>query len=288
MQVLIDGSNMWARSYTGAMHLTPPGGPVTIMSFMLRKLCRKYGRKNIILCWDGGQSGRKEIDPNYKAGRPIIEGMWDHVKQMKCMVSALGFESAWQTGYEADDVIATLAKKHSDKTYIISTDKDFYQLVDDKITVVRPERKYRERIYPEKEIREEEVIEEFGVGPNKVALLKAFKGDTSDNIPKLPIRFAKKFKEAFFNIIERSETVEEIYEKLSWFSKKQQDALIEFKEQAIKNYKLVLMKTHLEPVFYTRWLADNESLDINRPGYIWFDELCQQMQINKLRYEDFE
>lgn len=286
MQVLIDGSNMWYRAYTGAMHLEAPGGPVTIMSFMLRKLCRRYGRSKIILCWDHGDSGRKLIASTYKEGRPTAEGVWDHIPRMKEMVSALGFESAWCPGFEADDVIASLAKQYrGGETYIVSTDKDFYQLVDDKVFVIRPERKYKERVYPEEKIGPEEATSEFGLPPNKLALLKAFKGDSSDNIAKLPLRFSKKFKEAFYQLIKRSETIDEIYAELSWFSQKQTDVLLDFKEQAIINLKLVTMKMDLEPVFYTEWVREN--VNARFPGREWFDDLCEKMKIKNLYYDDF-
>ena len=101
MKILIDASNAWYRAYVATM-LDKPGGPVLIMTYMLRRLAKEYGKRNLILCWDAGKGGRKELDENYKAGRQPVDGVWDDIPYMKRMVDCLGLSSATCDGFEAE------------------------------------------------------------------------------------------------------------------------------------------------------------------------------------------
>lgn len=277
VQALIDGSNNWYRAYCAVPpHLDRPGAPVQTMSYILRGFGQKFGLENIVLCWDSGHSGRKEVDENYKSNRKPVEGVWEHILYMKKVVISLGLRSAWLEGYEADDVIASLATQFDGETFILSNDKDFYQLVNDKIKVLRPKMTFKNKVIPEKLIGRDEVIETFECPPEKVALLKAFKGDTSDNIPRIPLKMTKKFKGQFLPVLMGSDSIDEIYSKLSRLDKKYREKLAPFKEQAKTNYELVLMKADLEPKTY-RAAPDREI----------FENLCREMSITRLKYDDF-
>ena len=276
-QALIDGSNNWYRAYCALPdHLERPGAPVQTMSFMLRGFCEKFGKENIIVCWDSGDSGRRKIDENYKAGREKVEGVWEHILYMKKMIISLGIKSAWLEGYEADDVIASLATQYDGDTFILSNDKDFYQLVGGNVKVLRPKMTFKNKVIPEKLIGRDEVIETFECPPDKVALFKAFRGDNSDKIPKAPVRFTKKFKGQFLPILMKCDTIDEMYQKFPLLDEKYRERLGPFKERAKRNYELVLMLKDLKPKTY-RVQADEEI----------FDNLCREMNINRLRFADF-
>ena len=274
-KVFIDGSNMWYRAYT-ATELYRPGGPVSVMTYMLRRVCREYGIDNVAVCWDAGDGGRKTLDPGYKANRKPVEGVWEDIVYMKTMVDVLGIPNIHKKGYEADDVAGSLAHQSDDESHILSYDKDFYQLVNDKISVLRPERTVHGNKIPRKVIDRDEVIEEFGVAPDKVMLLKAFKGDNSDNIPKIGIRFTKKFKEPFFKAIILSSSLDEFYTHLDTFDKKYHEELLKFRSRAELNLKLVTINTELD-------------VNIERPklNSKKFEILCEELEIKRHRIDDW-
>jgi DNA polymerase-1 len=274
-KVFIDGSNMWYRAYT-ATELYRPGGPVSVMTYMLRRVCREYGINNVCICWDAGDGGRKTLDDQYKSQRKAVEGVWEDIVYMKTMVDCLGVPNAHKKGFEADDVAGSLACQSSEKALILSYDKDFYQLVSNRINVLRPERTVRGVKVPRKIIDRDEVIEEFGTTPEKLILYKTFRGDTSDNIPKLNIRFTKKFKEPFFKVLTISNTLDEFYSHIEMFDKKYHLDLLAFKQRAAVNQQLVTIHTNLDIK------VEKPKLDSNK-----FEVLCEELEISRLKIDDW-
>lgn len=277
--VLIDGANMWYRAYCQAakLGLDAPGGAVSIMSYMVKKPCEKYGMDNVVICWDAGKSGRDQIDTEYKGKRNAVPGVWEDIIYMYKMLACLGVSSAAKTGYEADDVIGSLARQASASVLILSYDKDFYQLVDDRIHVLRPGRTVQGNVIPEKIIKYNDVIEEFGCEPYKVVLFKAFRGDTSDNVPKLPIRFTKKFQKTFYEVLRISDNVDAFYANMNYFDKKYHEEFFSFKERALLNEKLILIQTDLDI-----------TVELNRLSSVDFNVLCEELEIKKLKLADWE
>ena len=292
-QILVDASNMWCRAYYGT-YLELPGGAVMVMGIMLKKLINHFGKggvDSIVMCWDKGHSNREEIDANYKANRELIPGrenVWKDIHWVKKLVSSAGIKSAYFNGYEADDVIASLSKNFIGETIIVSNDKDFYQLINDKkdIKVYKPGQKIKNKVIPAKIIKEEDVLahKDFLCMPIKVTLVKAFKGDVSDNVPKLAdhegkaVRWSKKFKEPFYEIVglnDKVKTIDDFYKYISCFETKYQPALNSFKEQAKKNFEIVTMKRDLEVEFH-KPRSDRE----------WFEDICEKLDINKITYGD--
>jgi len=274
-RVLVDGSNLWIRAYTST-NLTPPGGPVYVVTTMLRKICKEFGRKNTLICWDTGSGGRRELDPDYKKGRHILEGAWTDILHMKAMVDVLGIANAWAYGYEADDIIGSLTQYLTGEIQILSYDRDFYQLVSPTVKVLHPERTMRGKKYPRRLIDDQGVEEEFGCRPDQVVVCRSFKGDAADNIPKLPIRFMPKFKKTFHAALKNSTCVDDIYQKLDLFDKKHHAALTNFRERALLNEKLLKIHTDVQ--------ITAEEAKMNRNG---FDSLCQELKITRLNFEDW-
>ena len=277
-KIFIDGSNMWYRAYTvGTTHMgAGPGGPVSIMTYMLRRQCREYGIDNVIVCWDAGDGGRKSLDPGYKANRKPVEGVWEDIVYMKSMIDILGVPNAHKKGYEADDVLGSLATQATDDCMILSYDKDFYQLVNSKISVLRPERTIHGNKIPRKVVTRDEVMEEFGTIPEKVITLKAFQGDPSDNIPKLPIRFMPKFKKSLFEALTLSSSLDDFYSHLLLFDEKYHQPLLDFRERAELNAKLVTINTELE--IY----VERPKLNTRK-----FEMLCEELEIKRHKIDDW-
>lgn len=271
-RILIDGSNMWIRAYTSTT-LPPPGGPVYVVARMLQKVCKEFGKKNVLICWDNGSGGRRQADPNYKAGRNIIEGAWTDILLMKALVDSVGIANAWAEGYEADDVIGALTHYLSGDLYICSYDRDFYQLVTPKVKVLHQARKIKGKKHPRRLIDEAGVVEHFGCTPDRVVVLRSFKGDPSDKIPKLPIRFTAKFRSVFDRVIEQVTSVEEFYEYLGVFETKHQEILEEFRDRALLNQTLLRINTDIQIS-----VQENESSKAD------FEKLCAALEITNIDF----
>lgn len=282
MKVLLDASNAWYRAYLAPVPLDQPGSAVMIMTYMLRKLCQRYGRDNVVVCWDGGDGGRKKLDPEYKGQRTSRPGVWEDIVYMYQMVDCLGIPHCQTVGYEADDVIGSLAVRLSppkapNEVLIHSYDKDFYQLVSPNVKIFRPERKFGGKTFPEQIIDEAGVVEEFNCNPNKVTIVKAFQGDSSDNIPKISIRFTQNFLKPFYTAIAKSSSVSNFYENLDLIDKKYHEELLSFKERALLNEKLVKINTSLD----IKATQSNQDFQV-------FSTLCEELEITRLKASDWQ
>jgi len=214
-----------------------------IMTNILKKLIRTYGIENLIVVWDGGRSGRDVIDSQYKAGRIPAGKLWQDIVFMARLIEHLGITSAMAPGYEADDAIASLATQIDEPIRIYSNDRDFYQLVNDRIMVLKPGKGKEENLSIDTKVVEEIT----GYPPEKLVLVKSFKGDVSDNIQKLPIRFTGKFKTGFNQTVLVSKDVEHFYQQMDpFFEDNAKTALLAFKDRAIINQSLLKMMRDLE------------------------------------------
>lgn len=189
---LIDGSSLVYRAFFALPEsiATSAGEPTNaIFGFcsMLIKLIDEHGDEPTVVVWDRGHSGRKELHGDYKANRAsrpdLLREQWEHIPEM---VEALGYVNLAVDGYEADDVIASLAelaRAEGIKTTIVTGDRDSFQLVDDGLVTVLATGR---GITDTKRYAAADVLERYGVGPELIPDLWGLKGDTSDNIPGVP------------------------------------------------------------------------------------------------------
>ncbi len=183
---LIDGSSFIFRAYFANMRnpMTrkdgTPVGAVYGFCSMLMKLLSDTDADHVCVVFDTARKTfRNEIYTEYKAHRPPppddLIPQFDLVRQA---VEAFNVAQIELAGYEADDLIATYAKQASAigaQVTIVSIDKDLMQLIDDNISMLDT---MKNRI-----IKHDEVVEKFGVGPDKVIDVQALAGDSSDNVP---------------------------------------------------------------------------------------------------------
>ncbi len=185
---LIDGSNQMYRAYHAIRGLTGPDGKSTnaVYGFvtMLRKLIADHRPEFIAASFDLAQETfRSKLTADYKANRTPMPG--DLVEQISSVFEAceaLGVPIFTAEGFEADDVIGTLARKAAAQGFqvaIVTGDKDFFQLVGDGIRVYNPR---DEGAW----FDEAGVQEKFGVVPAQVVDVLALMGDTIDNIKGVP------------------------------------------------------------------------------------------------------
>src|SRR6056300_1129556 len=195
--MIIDAMNMLIRSFSLLKAMNPSGSHVGGLVGFLRSLgyvTRIFDPTRVLIVWDGkgGSGNRKNIDPNYKTQRATSRithwGLYDTKEQetesligqlyrvqdyLECLpVQQLGIEKL-----EADDIMAYLAKRASSagkKVTIVSSDKDFLQLIDDNIEIYAPVKK--------KTFNKDNIFEELKVLPENYNIVKALLGDNSDNL----------------------------------------------------------------------------------------------------------
>ena len=197
--LLIDGMNTLIRSFSLLKAMNPTGTHVGGFVGFLRSLgyvTRIFDPTRVIVVWDGkgGSGNRQNINPNYKAQRATSRithwGLYDTKEEetealigqlfrVQDYLDCLPIHQIMIEKLEADDIIAYLSKRASGsqvkKVTIVSSDKDFLQLVDDTVQVYAPIKK--------KTFTKSNVIDEIKVLPQNYNLVKALLGDSSDNLP---------------------------------------------------------------------------------------------------------
>lgn len=190
---LIDGNSLVYRAFFALPEsiATSTGQPTNaIFGFasMLVKILTEHGVQPTIVVWDAGLSGRKEISQDYKAQRSsrpdLLKEQWPHFAPL---VDAFGYKNVSVEGYEADDVIASIAERAREKgirSTIVTGDRDAFQLIDPEgvVTVMATSRGITEtKLYDH-----QAVIDRYGIAPELIPDFYGLKGDTSDNIPGVP------------------------------------------------------------------------------------------------------
>jgi DNA polymerase I len=188
---LIDGNSLAYRAFFALPEsiATADGRPTNAIygfASMMAKLLIDFSPRAVIVAWDKGWSGRENVYADYKSQRKsrpdLLKEQWPHLAPL---AEAFGFKNVSVEGYEADDVIASLAREASQAgipVMIVSGDRDVYQLVGDGIRVMTTSRGVTDtKVYDR-----DGVIERYGVPPELVTDFIGLKGDTSDNIPGVP------------------------------------------------------------------------------------------------------
>jgi DNA polymerase-1 len=188
---LIDGNSLAYRAFFALPESigTSDGRPTNAiygLASMLTKIVTEMRPAGVVVAWDAGMSGREKTYDLYKAQRPprpdLLAEQWPHLLPL---VEAFGYANVKVEGYEADDVIGSLAKQAQERgipVMVVSGDRDVYQLVGEGIRVMSTSRGVTEtKVYDR-----DGVVERYGVPPELVTDLIGLKGDTSDNIPGVP------------------------------------------------------------------------------------------------------
>jgi len=197
--LVIDAMNMLIRSFSLLKAMNPSGTHIGGLVGFMRSLgyvTRIFDPTRVVVVWDGkgGSGNRQNINPNYKAQRATsrithwglydtkeeeTEALINQLFRTQDYIECLPMQQIMLEKLEADDIIAWLAKKASvskvKKCTIVSSDKDFLQLVDDTIEVYAPIKK--------KTFTKDNIFEELKVLPQNYNIVKALTGDNSDNLP---------------------------------------------------------------------------------------------------------
>ncbi len=242
---LIDGSGYIFRAFHALPPLTRPsdGLPVgavhgfcTMLWKLLQELKTSEAPTHLAVIFDAGrETFRNRIYDKYKANRPPPpEELVPQFALIRDATRAFNVPSIEQEDYEADDLIATYARdvvRRGGEVTIVSSDKDLMQLVCPGVSMLDGMKA--------KKIGRDEVIEKFGVPPDKVVDVQSLAGDSTDNVPGVPgigIKTAAELINTYGDLDALLERAGEIKQP------KRREKLIEFAEQARLSRELVRLK----------------------------------------------
>jgi len=245
--VLIDGNAILHRGYHALPPLTTKNGePINAVYGLVSMLLRVISDlkpTHIIVAFDRKEPTfrHKEFE-NYQAQRPPMDkALSSQFEKAKDVLYAIGIPVYEKAGFEADDIIGTLAKeseKKLDETVIVTGDKDILQLVTEKTKVYLPVRGLSDAQL----MGEEEVVEKLKVTPKQIVDYKSLVGDPSDNYPGVRGIGPK----TAVNLLSKYKTKGEVYKKLKDISSNTREKLESGKKDAEMSYKLAKIVTDVD------------------------------------------
>lgn len=242
--VLIDGNSLINRAFYAIGPLTDKNGQPTNAVFgftnMLIKVISDIKPKYMLVAFDvHAKTFRHNMFTEYKGTRkPMPEDLRPQIPLLKKVLNAMGIATFELAGFEADDIIGTLAKRYKGETVILTGDKDSFQLVDESTSVYFTKRGISDTdIY-----NAENFKEKTGVNPSQIIELKALMGDSSDNIPGVPGIGEK----TALSLVQTYGGIDGIYEHLEDFKGKQLEKLVAGKDSAYLSKTLATINTLVE------------------------------------------
>jgi DNA polymerase-1 len=244
---LVDGNNLAYRAFFALPEeLATSEGFATnaLLGFtnMLFKLLSDYRPKGVAVAWDTRPVHRMEISEQYKVERrPMPDLLREQFPYFRPIVEAFGYRNLEFEGWEADDVIATLATRADQagvKTCVVSTDRDAFQLVSENVCLMMTPRGVSDvHVYTP-----ERVEARLGITPDRIPDFIGLKGDTSDNIPGVPGIGDKTAAQ----LIQQHGSLEGVLEHVDELTPARSKALRENDEQARASKELATMRRDLD------------------------------------------
>jgi DNA polymerase-1 len=244
---LVDGNNLAYRAFFALPEeLATSEGFSTnaLLGFtnMLFKLLADYKPKGVAVAWDTHAVHRAAISEDYKSERrPMPDLLREQFPHFRPIVEAFGYRNLEFEGWEADDVIATLATQADEagiKTTVVSTDRDAFQLVSENVALMMTPRGVSDVHF----YTPDRVEARYGIRPDQVPDFIGLKGDTSDNIPGIPGIGDKTAGQ----LISQYGSVEEVIAHAEELSPARKKNVLEHAEQARQSKELATMRRDLE------------------------------------------
>ena len=281
---LLDGHALAYRSYFAFINANLrnsegiPTGPVLGFANTVVKLIETEKPSHIAVAWDShGPTFRHEMDENYKAHRPPQpEDLRITIPLMKEFLENLNIQNLEKQGYEADDIIGTLAVNaggEGAEVFMVTPDKDFMQLVNDGIRMLKPLNNGDGFDL----IDASGVEKYFGVGPGQVIDVLAIIGDTSDNIPGVP-GIGKKGAPAIIGEFGSLEAA--IAAAPGIKSKRVREGLMNNAEQARLSRKMIIIETNVPDTVNWKelvWQSPNEEATLRFLKRMEFNSLATRL-----------
>lgn len=246
--VLIDGNSILNRAFYGIMGnkmLTTPDGKYTnaVYGFLaiLFKVLEDIEPEYLMVTFDlKAPTARHKLYDGYKATRKGMPNeLAEQMPILKDILKSMNIKVIEKEGYEADDVLGTMAKRAEKDGFdvtIVSGDRDTFQLTSNRVKVRIPHTKMGKT--ETETFGREEVLKKYGVTPKQLIEVKGLQGDTSDNIPGVPGVGEKTALE----LIKKYKTIDGIYEAIE---KEQDDLKPKIKEKLIENKDLAMLSRTL-------------------------------------------
>src|SRR6266487_3030170 len=244
---LVDGNNLAYRAFFALPEelATTEGFPTNaLLGFtnMLFKLLADYRPRGVAVAWDTRPVERIEQLETYKSERrPMPDLLREQFPYFRPIVEAFGYRNLEFEGWEADDVIATIASRADSagiKTCVVSTDRDAFQLVSENVCLMMTPRGVSDvQVYTP-----ERVEARYGIRPDQIPDFIGLKGDTSDNIPGIPGIGDKTAGQ----LIAQYGSLEEVMEHADELSPARRKNITELAEQARQSKELATMQRDLD------------------------------------------
>ncbi len=244
---LVDGNNLAYRAFFALPEelATSEGfatGALLGFTNMLFKLLSDYRPKGVAVAWDTRPVHRAEIAADYKEGRrPMPDLLREQFPFFRPIVEAFGYRNLEFEGWEADDVIATLATRADAagvKTCVVSTDRDAFQLVSENVCLMMTPRGVADvNVYTP-----DRVEARLGITADKVPDFIGLKGDTSDNIAGVPGIGDKTASQ----LLQKYGSLESVLEHVEEQTPARRKALAEHADQARQSKQLATMRRDLD------------------------------------------
>jgi DNA polymerase-1 len=301
---LIDAMSLVFRAFFAPMQMalvSPSGMPtkaIYIFVRTLRKLLKDHQPEHIAVAFDlAAPTFRDNLFEEYKANRPAFpEDLAVQLPYVKRFCRALGLPLVELEGFEADDLIGTLARAGSvqgAEVFIVSGDEDLFQLVNDRVRVLKPSRAGSDG---ETLCDAEKVKQILGVAPGQVVDWLALTGDTSDNIPGArplpghePPRAEGEKKRSYIGpkgateLIQQFGTLEKTLENYERVKKQSyHDALRDFRKEALLSRELATIRTDVPAE------TSLEQLQVAPLDTTELTALCQELGFTSLLREFLE
>lgn len=243
--LLVDGNSMLFRAYYGTMSrgymrssAGVPTNAVYGFATMFNRAVEMFEPTHVLIAFDtGDKTFRHELFDDYKGTRKAVdEELVSQFALVREMLDALPIHRFELSGYEADDIIGTLAKQYpEDQIDVLTSDRDLLQVIDNNVDVLLMKKGLTDIHRMTKEV----LFEEQGITPSQVVDMKALMGDSSDNIPGVPSIGEKTAKK----LIDEYGTLDNVYANADNVKGRMGDNLRTYKEQAYLSYTLAKIHT---------------------------------------------
>ncbi len=272
---LIDGSAYIYRAYHAIRNLSSSKGQPTNAVFgfsrMLIKLMETKAPEYLAICFDvKGPTFRHDMYPDYKANRPPMpEDMVEQIPWIKKVVAGFRIPVIEARGYEADDLIGTLARQAGEAGFevvMVTGDKDFMQLVTEQSVIWDP--------MQDKTIDTAFIAKKHEVTPRKMIQVMGLSGDTADNIPGVPGVGPK----TAVSLVKEYGSIDTLYEQIDTVKKKKlHENLVTYREQALLSRELVTINTEAPVTFAP------ETLEAKAPDNEQLAEIFRELEFRQLQ-----
>lgn len=256
--IIIDGNSLMNRAFYALPEMTDKKGRHTNALYgfanIIFKILKEYTPTHFAVAFDlKAPTFRHKMYDGYKAGRKKMpDELAEQIEPLKQMIDFFGINRLELEGFEADDILGVVAKKAGEsglKTYIITGDKDSFQLATDNVSILFTKKGISEIEVVDKQ----KMLDDYGITPTEFIDLKALMGDSSDNIPGV----AGIGEKTGLKLIQEYKSIENIYKHIDEIKGAVQKKLIADEESAYMSKKLATIHSDLPVDFETEEILYN-------------------------------